>query len=151
MVETVQKLREGYVTATVKSRDESFKGIQSSVDALPKPDGVSAYPAYIKSLREYKAKVEGTTLDLSTDGFENLVHENYRAKIVAYGDKVIEVNNNFEMQVSLIEDSKKLEAIEYNAKKNDELNISNQTYIDLEEKRKTLAEYVQEVLELCSE
>lgn len=150
-METVDKLKQTYIDSTYTICDQQLKQLSNEIDRIVKPKELSEFIPYIERLKAKREQISSFKLVMDVMNVKALVDKAFERSIEEWEQKEYDINTKYEDLLDSKIQSLEDEAKEMNKVKMREFNESNQVYIDLENKRKQLESYSDEIIDICKE
>jgi len=118
---------------------------------IKKPNELVEYPRYIRSLTSLVQEVSKLDVSFSTESLKAEFEKEINAQVLEFSNKQVRVNEKYESILLQKKEEFEKEARLSNAAVRQAFDSENRVYVELEEKRKTLEQYNDDIIALCSE
>ena len=139
-----------YVNTETKVVGDKLTAAETDFEFIKAPEQLVEYPRVIRALTNLRSNVLNINLTFNKDKPKETLKKQFESAIIEHGNKEIALNDKYEQLVQQKEQEIVTAAQKHNIELKEQLDSHNQVYIELEEKRKKLESYKDEVMELCS-
>lgn len=152
MSEVLDKIREQAVEVPHKRATEQLVSYITELKEIRKPNSLGDYTRYIADLEKCIPRVQAVLYKFDNDEQIKVRLENaYKDKIDLHLREEVELNEQFEQKVEAKVQQLESAVKQENESRIQQVNESNKVYINLEDKRKKLEEYSDDIIDLCSQ
>lgn len=140
-----------YVEDTYRNAADEMEKVKGDLKFIKAPRDISDYPRYITALEGCQRQVLKLRLNFSEEAVKSAVLAKYDVMLLEHTKKEVAVSESFEKRVNAIEDRYTENAKAYNDSVRQQVNEENKIYLQLEQKRRELERYKDEVISVCEE
>lgn len=149
-MEVGEKLKDEYLNSKVARVEEELQGFKEDLEMTPKPKQLMDYNRYLNTINILYNDVKDLQLCLDIRQIKQEIENYYDSLVRQHKKKEVVINDKFESLLSTKVEELKTAAKEHNKKIKDEFDSNNSIYINLENKRKKLEQYSEDIINMCS-
>jgi hypothetical protein len=140
-----------YVDSTYSQKMKQLNSLGSLFDSLSRPTDLGKYLKYINQQKTLLSNIKSLDIKMDATALKGLMEKAFERAIEEWENKEVAVNTKYEdlldKRITNLED----EAKEDNRRRIQEFDESNKIYLELENKRKRLETYSDDIIDICSE
>lgn len=146
----LEEIKDKYLDSRYEEVSSKLDTLEEDLRFIPKPKDLGDYNRYINAISKILSEVESLSLSYTLRDIKELLENHYEQIISEHKLKEIEINDKFEALVNQKVDAIETEAKEHNKQIVEDFHKENSVFIQLEEKRKSLEGYSEDIVNLCS-
>ncbi len=139
-----------YVYTACNKPVQILKNVSDSVKGIGPPDSLEDCVTKIKAVQSLMDTAEAVSIKMDATDLKGLLEDKFKRKIEEWEQEEYEINTKYEDMLDSKIHSLEDEAKDLNRKKRVEFDENNRVYLRLEEKRKQLESYSDDIVEICS-
>lgn len=140
-----------YVSIEYQKAMKALNQLKEDYSFITKPRDLGDYPRHIRALEQLQSRVNNLELCFSKDKVKMEVLNKFDYMCLEYNKQVAEISEEFDARVKAVEEDYTAKAKEYNEKVIQQLNVSNEIYLELEQKRQELMKYKEDIINVCGQ
>lgn len=145
----LDSVKETYIYSNCNTQTNTIKTVLEKFNALPQVSRLEDYIGQIKLLEKMLDILNAVTFDLNAADLKQLLECKLDSIQREYEKEEYDINTKYEGLLDNKIRSIEEEARGINQQKRNELDESNKVYLQLEEKRKQLEAYADDIIEIC--
>lgn len=146
----LESIKDEYISSKDDVINKELDDLREDLKFIPKPKDLGDYTRYEQALLNVATGVKNLSLKFDIQDIKKLLESYYQNKIDEYNDKEFEINSKYEEILNNKIAELESEAKEHNSEVVNDFNERNAIYLQLEDKRKQLEQYSDEIIDLCS-
>lgn len=145
------ELKDGYLDDVYSAASKQLDDCKQDLSFIKKPTELGDYARYIQALRMCKGRASKITLEFDPMVIKQRLNDKYKDIIDTHINREVVINEKYTAMVEEKVAELTNVAKEYNQGVRDEFDAQNKVYVELEEKRKVLTQYADEIVGVCAD
>lgn len=147
----IDQLAKEYLQENFESNFNTLKSKLATIEKIVVPTELSKFKVFNANLAALKRSIEAITVNLNATDLKSSIQKSFDKELDAYQDKEHAIHQKYEQMIDAKKNELHEEAVLHNNSITEEWAAENQKYMRLEEKRKILLKYSDNVQQICDQ
>lgn len=145
------ELKDEYLNDVYDAAGKKLDECKQDLEFIKKPTELGDYARYIQALKMCKGRAAKITLEFDPMVIKQRLNDKYKNIVDEHINREVVINEKYTAMVEEKVASLTNEAVEHNQSVRADFDEQNRVYVELEEKRKVLTQYADEIVNVCAE